>query len=389
MHDPHRRDFIRKTALAASALGLPAQVVAATPTEKQVSTTSIVIMEGDGLGLTPAEVAADLARLTDGRDIVADLYGLGGEVEAIEAWFARELAKERALFMPTGTLANQLALRALAGERRRIVVQDVSHVYNDTGDASQTLSGLTLLPLAPDAATFTWADVERVLQRTESGRVAAPVGAISIESPVRRRAGELFDRDEMTRICARARERGIRTHLDGARLYIASAYTGIPPAEYAAPFDTVYVSLWKCFNSLYGAILAGPRAILDPMVHARRMFGGALFNAWPFALLARHHAEGFVERLRKAIGVSEEFIAALPAAVRVEGVAGGTNVFRLRVPARQAQGLRERLRAHGVAVASPTVGARGEATIGVQVNETWNRRSGAALASAFRSALAS
>ena len=81
-------------------------------------------------------------------------------VEEVEAYFARVLGKERALFMPTGTLANHLALRTLAGDRRRVVLQEVSHVYNDTGDSAQILSGLTLLPVAPDRATFTWADVE-------------------------------------------------------------------------------------------------------------------------------------------------------------------------------------------------------------------------------------
>ncbi len=381
-----RRRFIKQTALAAAALSLPAASLAA-QSEKRVSTASLVIMQGDGLGLTPLEAADELARLAASRGPMADWYGLGGEVDEVEAWFARDLGKERALFMPTGTLANQLALRALAGERRRVVVQDVSHVYNDTGDASQALSALTLVPLAPDRASFTWRDVERVLHRTESGRVAAPVGAISIESPVRRCAGELFDRDEMMRICARARERGIRSHLDGARLYLASAYTGISPADYAAPFDTVYVSLWKCFNSLNGAILAGPRALLDPLVHTRRMFGGALFNAWPFALLARHYAEGFVARLTRAISVSEAFIGALPASVRVERIANGSNIFRLHVPAPRAQGLRERLRTSGVVIATPVAGMNDEATLAVLVNETWNRRSGAELAGLFRAAL--
>ena len=168
-----RRQFIKQTALAAAALGLPAASLAA-QSEKRVSTASLVIMQGDGLGLTPLEAAGELARLAASRGPTADWYGLGGEVEEVEGWFARELGKERALLMPTGTLANQLALRALAGERRRVVVQDVSHVYNDTGDASQTLSALTLVPLAPDRASFTWRDVERVLHRTESGRVVAP-----------------------------------------------------------------------------------------------------------------------------------------------------------------------------------------------------------------------
>jgi len=346
-------------------------------------------MEGDGLGLTPLEAAQELARLTAAQSPAVDMYGLGGEVEEVEAWFARELGKERALFMPTGTLANQLALRALAGDHRRVVVQEVSHVYNDTGDASQTLSGLTLLPLGAERATFTWSDVERALQRTESGRVAARVGAISIESPVRRRSGELFDRAQMQRICTQAREHGIGTHLDGARLHIACAYTGIAPAEYAAPFDTVYVSLWKCFNSINGAILAGPKALLDPMVHTRRMFGGALFNAWPFAMLARHYAEGFVPRLARAVAVSEDFIRRVPKGVRVERIAQGTNIFRLVLPETRASGLRERLRAAGVVVPSPVRSAQGEMALQLHVNETWNRADAAMLAAKFEMALAS
>lgn len=168
--------------------------------------SSLVYLFGDDQHLSPAEITAELARLCAEQVPAPDVYGLGGVVEEVEAFFARQLGKERALFMPTGTLANQLAIRALAGERRRVMVQDVSHVYNDTGDSSQTLSNLTLLPLAPGQASFTWQQVEEVLRRTESGLVSAPVGAISIESPVRRLAGELFDHAEMTKICERARK---------------------------------------------------------------------------------------------------------------------------------------------------------------------------------------
>ena len=147
--------------------------------------------------------------------------------------------------------------------------------------------------------TFTREDVERVLARTRSGRVAADVGAISIESPVRRLRGELFDYGEMARISAFARERGIGMHLDGARLFLASAFTGITPAEYASHFDTVYISLWKCFNAMNGAVLAGPASLIDGLFHVRRMFGGALWSAWPFAAVARHYAEGFLDRYRE------------------------------------------------------------------------------------------
>lgn len=383
--DLRRRRFFGQLA-AASALGIPLPAMSAA-TDSPTEPSPLVHLEQDGLALTPAEVSAELARLCVAQPPAMDSYGLGGVVEETEAYFARLLGKERALFMPTGTLANQLALRALAGNRRRVVVQDVSHVYNDTGDASQTLSGLTLLPLAPDRATFTWAEVERAVARTASGRVGAPIGAISIESPVRRRYGELFDRAEMTRVCAEARRRGIGLHLDGARMFIASAYTGIAPAEYAAPFDTVYVSLWKCFNSVNGAMLAGPAAILDGMAHTRRMFGGSLFNAWPFALLARRYAEGFVGRFGAAIGVFDQFQkAASGGPVRVERVTNGTNVFRMLVNDAKAESLPERMRAQGVMMPAPVRGTDGAVFV-LNVNETWNRTTGARLADQLRRAL--
>ncbi|MBX9632107.1 MAG: hypothetical protein K2X67_16445 [Burkholderiales bacterium] len=390
MHETNelpRRRFLEQIA-ATAALGIPLPLMSATSDPSSVS-SSLVHLEQDGLSLTPTETAAELARLSASQSPSPDIYGLGGVVEEVEAYFARLLGKERALFMPTGTLANQLALRALAGNRRRVLVQDVSHVYNDTGDASQTLSGLTLLPLAPDRATFAWAEVERTLGRTASGRVATSVGAISIESPVRRRYGELFDRSEMMRICAEARRRGIGLHLDGARMFIASAYTGIAPAEYAAPFDTVYVSLWKCFNSLNGAILAGPAALLEGMVHTRRMFGGALFNAWPSALLARRYAEGFVGRFSSAIAVFDQFQRALAGSpVRIDKVTNGTNVFRMNVNDARAEQLPERMRAQGVAMPAPIRGNDGAVFV-LNVNETWNRTTGSRLADQIRRSLAS
>ena len=273
--------------------------------------------------------------------------------------------------MPSGTLANHLALRALAGTRRRVIVPETSHIYNDTGDACQTLSGLTLLPLAPGAATFTRADIEAVLARTASGRVATDVGAIAIESPVRRLSGQMFDWAELSRVAALARDRGIGLHLDGARLFIASAYTGRSPADFAAPFDTVYVSLWKYFNCGQGAILAGPRRVLEGMFHTRRMFGGNLAVGWPAALVARHYMDGFVERLRAAVEVSEAFYRAIGAhpRVAVERIPNGTNLTRLTLKGVDPAQVVRRLAEHGVRMPAPA--ASGVVMLGV--NETWTR----------------
>jgi threonine aldolase len=260
----------------------------------------------------------------------------------------------------------------------------VSHVYNDTGDACQTLSGLTLMPLGTGAATFTAKDVEAVLARTATGRVATDVGAILIESPIRRLTGQMFDWDEAKRVTAFARERGIGTHLDGARLFIASAYTGISPAEYAAPFDTVYVSLWKYFNCGIGAILAGPGRVLDGMFHARRMFGGNLATGWPAAVVARHYMHGYLDRLTAAVRVSEDFYKAIAAhpKVRVTPIANGTNLRRVTVTGANLSAVSKTLAAQQIRMPS---GSDGTVTLGV--NETWARRTGAELARAFTSVL--
>lgn len=345
----------------------------------------IVHMGGDGIALSPSDYASLLNDLTRNVEVREDNYLLGGEIERFEQHWATILGKEAAVFMPSGTLANQLALRALAGNRRRVIVPEMSHVYNDTGDACQTLSTLTLIPLAPGAASFTRADVEAVLARTASGRVAAGVGAILIESPIRRLSGQMFDWEEARRITSFAREHGIGTHLDGARVFIASAYTGISPADYAAPFDTVYVSLWKYFNSGIGAILAGPKRVLDGMFHVRRMFGGNLAVGWPAALVARHYMDGYLDRLKSAIRVSEQFYTAIAAnpKVSVSRVQNGTNITRLTLKGTNAAAVRSRLLERHIEI--PGLSPDGVATL--LVNETWNRSTGPQLAAAFEQAL--
>jgi threonine aldolase len=342
----------------------------------------LVRTDVDGLGLTPAEFADLLQKLSGG--LAPDEYSLGGEVEALEALFAQLLGKEQAVFLPSGTLANHVAVRKLAQGRPRVFVQAESHLYNDSGDCAERLSGLNLVPLSPGQATFTRADVERELTRTASGRVAASVGAISIESPVRRLRGAMFDFAEMRSISGLARERGIGLHLDGARLFVASAYSGVSPVEYAALFDTVYVSLWKSFSSGSGAILAGSRAQLADLFQERRMFGGALHAAWPFAAVARHHADGALERLRAAIAVSEGLARVLSASDRftIQRVANGTSRLRLTARGVSPKDYRTRLSARGVLLPEPEDGG-----FWLTVNETWARMPAEELAAAFRRAL--
>jgi threonine aldolase len=330
----------------------------------------------DGLDLTPAEHAARLHRLVGQQEFQADEYSLGGVVAKLEAAFSKLLGKETAIFMPSGTLANHLAVRALAGEGHgtgfRVLVPATSHVYNDTGDALTALSGMNMVPLGPGSATFTLAEVEAQLARAAGGRVATRAGVLVVESPVRRRDGELFDPEELRRVTSFARDSGLRLHLDGARMLIASAYTGVSPAAMAAPFDTVYVSLYKGLNAPSGAILAGPRSSLDGMFHARRMFGGGLPEAWPFAAGALEDLPGFIERLRTAIAASEQVFQALESAgIPVRRVARGTNVAFLGLGAADPAGIQKALADARVRVRLP---ARGAKELRVTVNESWSRR---------------
>ena len=195
----------------------------------------------------------------------------------------------------------------------------------------------------------------------------------------------MFDLGQMQAISALAREWGIALHLDGARLIVASAYTGVAPAEYAALFDTVYVSLWKSFSSGSGAILAGPGAELDDLYEDRRMFGGALHAAWPFAAVARHHADGVLERLRAGIVVSEALVSELARSdvFAFERVKDGTSRMRLAVRGVSPSDYRARLGARGVVLPKP----ESDGSYWLTVNETWGRMSGAELAGAMEAAL--
>ncbi|MBA3705839.1 MAG: aminotransferase class I/II-fold pyridoxal phosphate-dependent enzyme [Bacteroidetes bacterium] len=336
----------------------------------------------DSINLSPKEYSELLFKLTEKGELKADTYSLHGCVEELENKFATLLGKEQAIFMPSGTLANQLAIRSLAKGNSRVIVQNESHVYNDTGDASQVLSNLNLLPLGTDKTTFTLDEVNEVIKKTASGRVSEKVGVISIESPMRRKSGELFDQEQLKQISQFAKSNDIKMHLDGARIFLASAYTGIKPSEYAALFDTVYVSLYKYFNAASGAILAGPKELIAPMFHARRMFGSGLPQVWPFAAVALNYADNFLDRFAKAVKISEELILKLAANnnFQIDRITNGTNIFKLQVKNIPAITFAENLKKNGVVVRPPTTGSN-ELTL--SVNETLNRSTASELENIF------
>ena len=355
-----------------------------------MSNEGVVHFRSDGLALSPTEYSHLLLRLTEERGIAADEFTRAGIVAELERRIATVLGQEAAVFLPSGTLANHLALRLLATRGHRVLVQRESHIYNDSGDCVQELSGLTLIPLAPGRASFTLAEIEAEIAHAADARVSTPVGVISIETPVRRLHGEVFDFAEMQRIGAFARENRISLHLDGARVFLATAYTGIAPASYAAPFDTVYVSLYKYFNAAGGAVLAGTAQLLEGLYHQRRMFGGSLRQAWPYAAVALHYLDGFTERFQRAAAEAEILFRSLQRHSGCEIVrsAAATNVACLRVSGEGAATLPERLLARGIAI-RPAVRVTDEwAEFELITNETILRRPTQEIIGSFREAVA-
>jgi len=368
MNEIDRRNFLMMSSAGAAALGLGTGAAGAEDAGARPS--PVVRLHGDGLGLTPGEYAACLGQLAAEEKIEPDYYSRGGSVEKLELRMAELLGKERAVFFPTGTLANQLAVRVLAGEGGRVLLQEESHLYNDSGDCCQRLSDLPVIGLAPGEATFSLEQVEAEVERAASGRVSTPIRVISIESPVRRLWQKVFDFDEMKRISTFAHEEGIGMHLDGARLFLAPPYTGVSVKEYASLFDTIYISLWKYFNAGSGAILAGPGALLEGMFHTRRMYGGSLPYGWAFAAVAGHYLEGFSDRFQEAVNGSEEVFKRLEqqSGFEIERLPNGTNVSRMKVAGTDAQQFRQRLAESNIDLPEPLADGTG---FKIQVNETW------------------
>jgi len=309
-----------------------------------------VNFKSDGLGLTPREYIDQLAEIPRIESLDEDYYSSGGVVQEIEDTFARLLGKEMAVFLPTGTLANHLALRALTRGGGRVLVQAESHVYNDSGDCAEGLSGLKLIPLGQNESTFTLSEVRGWVERSSGSRVQTEVNAISVETPVRRKDHQMFDVGELVRISSYARGQGIGLHLDGARLFNLPLHSGRSVDEISSLFDTVCVSLSKHFNAAAGVILAGSANLIAGMRQARRMFGGSMPHAWPTIALVPRYLQSYLQDYSRAWGVANSFIEHLSSDDRffIQRIPNGTSRFLLRASGQAAGTLAARLLERGV-----------------------------------------
>jgi threonine aldolase len=222
-------------------------------------------------GRTAKDLLAAMPASVDG-----DVYGDGGAVTELESEVASAVGHEAALLFPTGTMAQQVALRLHADATgcRTVAMHPLSHPLVHENDALTRVQGLDVRVVGDRRRPATAGDLDDV---------AEPLAAVLLELPQRELGGMLPAWDDLVAHVQAVRGRGAAVHLDGARLWECEPAYGRDAAEIAGLFDTVYVSLYKGLGAIAGACLAGPQEVVDQAAEWRHRLGGRPFGLWPYA----------------------------------------------------------------------------------------------------------
>ena len=251
----------------------------------------------------PQQMFAALAATTD-PDLAADAYGAGPLIVDFEREIADLLGKEAAVFMPSGTMAQQIALRIWAERRHspRVAFHPTCHLEVHEQSGYRELHGLHSVLVGSPTHMMTLADLQAIAQ---------PLAALLIELPQREIGGQLPSWDELVAITDWARSRNIALHMDGARLWQCKAFYQREYAEIAALFDTVYVSFYKDLGGIAGAILAGPADVIAEARVWQRRHGGNLVQLYPYVLAARLGMQQHLDRMGDYVAKTQEIAEAL------------------------------------------------------------------------------
>ena len=283
-----------------------------------------------------------------------DQYGEDPSNNALQEQVAHLLGKEAALWLPSGTMSNQVALRSLTRPGDEVVCSRESHAgWHETGGAAAN-AGVQLVEVG-EGGLFTCEDFEMAIK--PSGLpVFPPTTLVQIENTHNRGGGVVFDQAEVQRICNSARARGIGSFLDGARLWNASAASGLSEAELAAPFDLVSVAFSKGLGAPAGSMLAGSRALITTATRHRRMFGGAMRQVGILSAAAQyaidHHRQRLAEDHRHARTIARAVAGSSLVQIDLATVQTNIVIFRLQPGAMDAATLVARARERGVLISA-------------------------------------
>jgi threonine aldolase len=281
-----------------------------------------------------------------------DQYGEDPTVNRLQERIASMLGKEAALFVPSGTMANQMALRLLARPGDDVIVSRESHaVWHETGGGAAN-AGVQFTEIG-SRGVFTAAEFLTAV-KPRGHVVYPPTTLVEIENTQNRAGGVIFPQDEVQRICSAARERDIASFLDGARLWNVAVASKRALSDLAAPFDLVSVALSKGLGAPAGSVLAASRELIARAVRHRRMLGGAMRQSGILAAAGLYALDHNLERLAEDHANARHIAGRLATSARVEldlaSVQTNILVFKLAPNAPDAATLVDRARGRGVLI---------------------------------------
>lgn len=309
-------------------------------------TFRMIDLRSDTVTKPTAAMRAAMAQAEVGDDV----FGDDPTVKELEAETASLLGKEAAVFTPSGTMANQLAVRCHTEPGDEALVEANAHIYYYEAGGPAALSGVMCRCIEGRRGIFSGADLEAALRPSDQHFPRPRL--VCLENTHNRGGGKVWPLEAIQDVAAAARKHNLQLHLDGARLWNAAVATGIPERDYAAYFDTVNVCFSKGLGAPVGSALAGSKSMIARARRFRKMLGGGMRQAGIIAAGAlfalRQHrtrlAEDHANAKLLAAGLAKvQGLAVDPAEVE-------TNMVRFRVQTLPADQLVERLRARGVLV---------------------------------------
>jgi threonine aldolase len=281
-----------------------------------------------------------------------DVFGEDPTVKELEAETAALLGKEAALFTPSGTMANQLAVRSHTEPGDELLVEANAHLYYYEAGAPAALSGVMCRPLPGRRGIFNGSDLEAALRPSDSHFPRSRL--VCVENTHNRGGGKIWTLEQIQDVADAARRHELQLHLDGARLWNAAVATGIAESRWAAPFDSVSVCFSKGLGAPVGSALVGSKALVARARRFRKMFGGGMRQAGIIAAGAlfalRNHRARLVEDHANAKALAEGISHCKGFELDVAPSEVETNMVRFRLPGTPVQVVVERLRARGVLV---------------------------------------
>ena len=279
-----------------------------------------------------------------------DQYGEDPTTNRLQERIAELLGKDAALWLPSGTMANQVALRVLTRPGDDVIVSRESHaVWHETGGSAAN-AGVQFTEIGT-RGNYTVDDVLAV-RKPRGHAIYPPSTLLEIENTHNRSGGIVFPQQNVVAVCATAREHSMATFLDGARLWNASAASGVALEELAAPFDLVAVALSKGLGAPGGSLLAGSRDLIERATRYRRMFGGAMRQTGIYAAAGlfaiEHHRARLGDDHANARLIAEILVDHARVDIDLATVQTNIIVFRLKEGAPDAGTVVERARSLGV-----------------------------------------